>query len=209
MAPWVYQLLSHFDRLCESKLSSKLEIYHHRQEPVFCGERLRRSFLSDTRVEVCFWPYLRGFQGVQYSNHRGCTPGVHGPISAPLLYFDATGTWAARVTCCDLPNQDQFPSHFISKSSVECVSIEAWSVESRFQEMLTSDRLVQKVLDGKEQIVSTPGTSQYGYRGGVSACGLVCLNLARVIFQREQEHNVDILKVVMEKETAEVGVYLL
>ena len=73
---------------------------------------------------------------------------------------------------------------------------------------LTPDRLVQEVLDGTEHIISRPGTSQYGDRRGVSACGLACLNLARIVFQKEHEHDVDTLRVVIEKGIAEVGVYL-
>lgn len=74
--------------------------------------------------------------------------------------------------------------------------------------MIPSDHLIQEILNGVEHIVSRPGTSQYGNQNGASACGLACLNLARVVFQKAQEDDGDILRAVTKKETAEVGICL-
>jgi hypothetical protein len=68
--------------------------------------------------------------------------------------------------------------------------------------------IVQRVMDGTEEIVCHRGTQQYGNQGitGVSACGLAALNFARVVFEKEQESGRDehFLQAVVAKETVHV-----
>jgi hypothetical protein len=68
----------------------------------------------------------------------------------------------------------------------------------------TADGLIQQILNGTEHIVSHPGTSQYGGREGISACGIACLNFARVIFAKEADGS-NILQDVISSETAQVS----
>jgi len=69
--------------------------------------------------------------------------------------------------------------------------------------------LIQQILNGSEHIVSHPGTSQYGGREGISACGLASLNFARVIFAKEAGGSSDdILQSVIASDTAHVRVSL-
>lgn len=64
--------------------------------------------------------------------------------------------------------------------------------------------LVQRILNGTEHIVSHSGTSQYGGQEGISACGLACLNFARVIFAKEASQSKDdIIQTVISGETAQ------
>jgi hypothetical protein len=70
-----------------------------------------------------------------------------------------------------------------------------------------ADSLIQRVLNGAEHIVSHPGTSQYGGREGISACGLASLNFARVIFAKEADGRCDdILQTIVASETAHVRI---
>lgn len=46
--------------------------------------------------------------------------------------------------------------------------------------------IAQRVLDGKECVISFPGTSQYT-QGGSSACGLAAMNCVRVILNLERK----------------------
>jgi hypothetical protein len=74
------------------------------------------------------------------------------------------------------------------------------------EKMEQPDGFIQQILGGTEHIVSHPGTSQYGGRDGISACGLACLNFARVIFAKEAmvgSHN--LIQTVIASETAQVG----
>lgn len=68
--------------------------------------------------------------------------------------------------------------------------------------------IVQRVMNGTEEIVCHRGTQQYGNQGitGVSACGLAALNFARVVFEKEQEsgRDEDFLQAVVAKETVHV-----
>ncbi|KAF8967727.1 hypothetical protein BDZ97DRAFT_1656009 [Flammula alnicola] len=81
------------------------------------------------------------------------------------------------------------------------------------------NKVLEEVLEGKQQVISYPGTSQYQVRSGseatgiVSACGLAALNCARTIFrlQEESEDRFDVkdhgdssfLRVVLSQETVE------
>jgi hypothetical protein len=70
----------------------------------------------------------------------------------------------------------------------------------------TADNIIQQILNGTEHIISHPGTSQYEGQKGISACGLACLNFARIIFAQEAGgSNYDLLQTVIAKETAKVG----
>jgi hypothetical protein len=66
--------------------------------------------------------------------------------------------------------------------------------------------LTDKIMDGTEHMVSHPGTSQYGGKNGISACGLASLNFARVLFAKEADGaNQELLHSVIASETARVG----
>lgn len=59
------------------------------------------------------------------------------------------------------------------------------------------------ILQGKERIVSYPGTSQFNGRG-ISACGLAAMNFARVISDlvhvHSQDNMIDLLRAITSKE---------
>jgi hypothetical protein len=65
------------------------------------------------------------------------------------------------------------------------------------------------ISQGKERIVSYPGTSQFNSRG-ISACGLAAMNFARVLFELihvyGQERPADVLRAITSKETIQVSV---
>ena len=63
------------------------------------------------------------------------------------------------------------------------------------------------ILQGRDRIVSYPGTSQYN--GGVSSCGLAAMNFARVLFELIHTHGgrlTDVLRAITSKDTIEVSV---
>lgn len=68
--------------------------------------------------------------------------------------------------------------------------------------------IVQRVMNGTEEIVCHRRMQQYGNQGitGVSACGLASLNFARVVFKKAQEsgRDEDFLEAVVAKETVHV-----
>jgi len=88
------------------------------------------------------------------------------------------------------------------------------------------NNILTQVLDGKQQIVSYAGTSQYhvqdvgnsgSERTTISACGLIALNCARTVFRLHKEANrplpvdtererdpVDLIRSVLSEQTAEV-----
>jgi hypothetical protein len=65
------------------------------------------------------------------------------------------------------------------------------------------------ILQGKERIVSYPGTSQFNGRG-ISACGLAAMNFARIlsdlIYIHGQNRMLDLLRVITSKEVIQVSV---
>lgn len=65
------------------------------------------------------------------------------------------------------------------------------------------------ILQGKERIVSYPGTSQFNGRG-ISACGLAAMNFARVLSDlvhvHSQDNMIDLLRAVTSKEVIQVSV---
>ena len=65
----------------------------------------------------------------------------------------------------------------------------------------TSEKLIEQILSGTEHIISHPGSSQYGGRDGISACGLACFNFARVLFAKEASGG-NLLQTVIASETA-------
>ncbi|KIM44614.1 hypothetical protein M413DRAFT_442575 [Hebeloma cylindrosporum] len=84
------------------------------------------------------------------------------------------------------------------------------------------NNILTQALDGKQQIVSYAGTSQYhvqdignpgSQRTTISACGLIALNCARTVFRLHKEANlldtererdpVDLLQSVLSEQTAE------
>ena len=69
-----------------------------------------------------------------------------------------------------------------------------------------SEKLIEQILSGTEHIISHPGSSQYGGRDGISACGLACLNFARVLFAKEASGG-NLLQTVIASETALVGLW--
>lgn len=76
----------------------------------------------------------------------------------------------------------------------------------------TEFELVKTILQGREQVVSHPGTSQYGTGAGLAACGLAALNCARIALIREQEGVRDeaLLRDIISLETAEARqIYLV
>jgi len=80
---------------------------------------------------------------------------------------------------------------------------------STIRENNEADALIQQILNGAEHIVSYPGTSQYGGREGISACGLASLNFARVLFEKEAGGSCDdILQTVIASETAHVRILI-
>ena len=82
------------------------------------------------------------------------------------------------------------------------------------------DKILTQALDGKQQIVSYAGTSQYQDVGtATSACGLIALNCARTVFRLHKEANrplpvdserepdpVDLLRSILSEQTAEVRI---
>ncbi|KAG2738728.1 hypothetical protein P692DRAFT_20956832 [Suillus brevipes Sb2] len=62
---------------------------------------------------------------------------------------------------------------------------------------------IAEILQGKERIVSYPGTSQFNGRG-ISACGLAAMNFARVISDlvhvHSQDNMIDLLRAITSKE---------
>jgi hypothetical protein len=77
---------------------------------------------------------------------------------------------------------------------------------------MTQLDLVGTILQGQEQVVSHPGTSQYGTGAGLAACGLAALNCARIILGKEEEgiRNEALLRDIVSRETTEVHLnYLL
>ena len=63
------------------------------------------------------------------------------------------------------------------------------------------------ILQGRDRIVSYPGTSQFN--GGVSSCGLAAMNFARILFELIHTHDgrlVDVLRAITSKETIQVSV---
>jgi len=88
------------------------------------------------------------------------------------------------------------------------------------------NEILTQVLDGKQQIVSYAGTSQYhvqdvgkpgSERTTISACGLIALNCARTVFRLHRETNrplpvdteserdpVDLIRSVLSEQTTEV-----
>jgi hypothetical protein len=65
------------------------------------------------------------------------------------------------------------------------------------------------ILQGREQIVSYPGTSQFKFNGGISACGLAAMNFARVLFELIHIHGerlTDVLRAITSKETIQVSI---
>jgi hypothetical protein len=90
------------------------------------------------------------------------------------------------------------------------------------------NKILTQVIDGKQQIISYAGTSQYhvqdignpgSERTTISACGLIALNCARMVFRLHKEANrplrlpvdsererdpVDLLRSVLSEQTAGV-----
>jgi hypothetical protein len=88
------------------------------------------------------------------------------------------------------------------------------------------NKILTRVLDGKQQIVSYAGTSQYhvqdvekpgSERTTISACGLIALNCARTVFRLHREvkrplpvdtererDSVYLIRSVLSEQTAEV-----
>lgn len=68
---------------------------------------------------------------------------------------------------------------------------------------------IAEILQGKERIVSYPGTSQFNGRG-ISACGLAAMNFARVISDlvhvHSQDNMIDLLRAITSKEVIQVSV---
>lgn len=62
---------------------------------------------------------------------------------------------------------------------------------------------IAEILQGKERIVSYPGTSQFNGRG-ISACGLAAMNFARVVSDlvhvHSQDNMIDLLRAITSKE---------
>ncbi|KAG0699977.1 hypothetical protein DFH29DRAFT_934380 [Suillus ampliporus] len=65
------------------------------------------------------------------------------------------------------------------------------------------DDSIADILQGRERIVSYPGTSQFNGRG-ISACGLAAMNFARVLSElvhiHSQDKPTDLLRVITSKE---------
>ena len=88
------------------------------------------------------------------------------------------------------------------------------------------NKILTQVRDGEQQIVSYAGTSQYhvqdvgipgSERTTISACGLIALNCARMVFRLHKEANrplpvdseserdpIDLLRSILSEQTAEV-----
>jgi hypothetical protein len=68
--------------------------------------------------------------------------------------------------------------------------------------------VVRKItVDGREQVISHTGVSQYTPGGvGASACGIAALNCVRVVFGKEQEgaQKEALLKEIVHRHTVEV-----
>lgn len=67
---------------------------------------------------------------------------------------------------------------------------------------LDIDEILEKICDGKQEIVSVKGSSQYGDKLGnrisASTCGLAALNFARIAFKLENEQGMQGLELLAE-----------
>lgn len=74
-----------------------------------------------------------------------------------------------------------------------------------------NDNIVD-ILQGRERIVSYPGTSQFNGRG-ISACGLAAMNFARVLSDlvnmHSQDRIIDLLRAITSKEVIQVSVCMI
>jgi hypothetical protein len=68
---------------------------------------------------------------------------------------------------------------------------------------------MKRIMEGREQIVSHRGESQYWIGGrGSSACGLAAMNCARLIFQKEAEglHDDALFEFIIDRATMEASI---
>jgi hypothetical protein len=78
-------------------------------------------------------------------------------------------------------------------------------------EALDVDEILEKICDGKQNIVTFKGSSQYGDKLGnrvsASTCGLAALNFARTAFRLEKEEcmqGLELLSELLSPKTTEV-----
>lgn len=123
------------------------------------------------------------------------------PSSRPFLltssdHFDAD-TVSRRIEPSDHAESSSSPAADTSPSSENDMPKHA-------------SRIVAEDPPSTEQIVSYPGTSQYVYQGGGSACGLAALNCANVILGREREgtRGEDLLQEIKDLRTVEVSLFI-
>lgn len=78
------------------------------------------------------------------------------------------------------------------------------------------DEVLEKICDGKQDIITFKGSSQYGDELGnrisASTCGLAALNFARIAFKLEQQQGMqglELLAELLSRKTTEVRRFYL